>query len=374
MNQLRHRFEVIQRIRNDPIRVNEDATLVRLLYKNRNQHKHGLYFKRLEHVSRLLAKVNNHDVWTSVQNALSNHGKQLQISKRASFVSISSVTLADLKAVETLLDNLSRVILTASNKVTIELVSRQHFLPFALTVLAVLSRIFVIGQRLLSEIRGAVVETKLLLTESTTTTTGINPNGSKDAPKSEDVGQALEETKEVSRDIGIEPERQTTPPNAKTLVSQLTTVKIPDLKNVRRERSFPTADMAETQKPSLYKLLVEHRGAPSDTAHIKPHVLPFVQSTRISATTDANVPPPSVSFHTQKKRRVEVSNMLEHAPSVIRRSDLRRDFATMDVVTEGKPVSTTKPMSSREENNLRPDDESSGESEDLDDIFGALDE
>lgn len=381
MNELRRRFETILRIENEPIRVNEERTFIRLLYRNRNQHRHGLYFKRLEHVRRLLAKVGTHVLWTSLQNALGDyHGMELKRPKRAIFMPISSVTLNDLKEVETLLHSLSAVILTASKKVTTELISRQHFVPFAVSVVAMLSRIFVIEQKLLSEIRGAVVETKILLTGPSDIPSKILQRGSKDEQNSEDVGEVLDGTTAAPKGIPPVPDPKHEKQEARCLVvaakePNSTSVKTLDTYNPRPAELEPRTEKEEKQTPSLYALLNENSNA---SAGAQPAISqqPFLgRCAQNAATLDYKISGTMSQPHLQMKRRVESSNIpdlhtnIKHLGSG--ELSVNKDVKSR---TNPGPKHTAQLSRDKDKDISKPADESSCDSEDLDDIFGALDD
>lgn len=257
MDELRVRLERLIRIENDPIRLSEHKTFNRLLYRNRNQHRHGLYFRRLEHVRRLLKCADKHIVWESVRHAVGDNFDKNSRSKTKPPLSISSVTLDDLHAIESSHHALvTAAIPKAAVKVTLELVSRSHFLPFAVAIIATLSRLFVVEQKLLSELRGAVVETKLLLnTAESTIGQGLHCRRKDDV--SEDVGEVVRTPPES----GLETQHANMTRPADVLHPKPNSANSLTASDAARQSaSLITyeAKLETAQKPSLYDLMAEH--------------------------------------------------------------------------------------------------------------------
>lgn len=256
MDELRARFERLVRLENDPIRLSEHKTFTRLLYRNRNQHRHGLYFRRLEHVRRLLRSADKHVVWESVRHAIGDktHLRARSITKPP--LSLSTVTLDDLQSIESSHHALvTTVIPKAAVKVTLELICREHFLPFAIAIIATLSRLFVIEQRVLSELRGAVIETKLLLCSDTLTANPGLPNRITD-DVSEDIGEVVN----IPRGINDEPIQKYVGHSSNVLVqtpnpltSQAATSDV-----IGGSFKVNAHETRSKQKPSLYDLMAKH--------------------------------------------------------------------------------------------------------------------
>lgn len=259
MDELRVRLERLIRTENDPIRLSEHKTFNRLLYRNRNQHRHGFYFRRLEHVRRLLRCGDKHVVWESVRYAVGDNVDKNSRSKIKPPLSISSVTLDDLQAIEASHHALvTAAIPKAAVKVTLELVSRGHFLPFAVAIIATLSRLFVVEQKLLSEVRGAVVETKLLL--NTESTLGPGLSCGRNEYVSEDVGEVVCAPPENGQETLQKHSTITGPadvchPNPSHANSQAAASDgaFQSASLITNEAKFETA-----QKPSLYDMMTEH--------------------------------------------------------------------------------------------------------------------
>jgi hypothetical protein len=132
----------------------EHALLDRLYYKNRSQHRRAPYFRRLDHVRRILKKSASHRVWTSLSEA----------ADESRALAFSSLTVSDL---DDLVAGLSvapyRAIPVAARALVVELVSRGYFIPFSLTAIAVLARLYVIERQLCIELSVALSDMRVLL-------------------------------------------------------------------------------------------------------------------------------------------------------------------------------------------------------------------
>lgn len=137
-----------------PQRKTEHAVLDRLFYKNCSQHRRAPYFLRLDHVRRLLRKVQRHRAWTALA----------AVADEAQPLAFSSLTVSDADEVLGLLTlATSRSVPVAARSFVAELVSRGHFVPFGVTVIALLARLYVIERKLCVELSAAVSSMRVLL-------------------------------------------------------------------------------------------------------------------------------------------------------------------------------------------------------------------
>jgi hypothetical protein len=158
-DELRLQLEALRKLSSHPLRISEHAVLDRLLYKNRSQHRHGLYFHRLDHVRRLLRASWGHRAWESVDVMLSS-----QSASAPGPLVFSTIDLQDLEELHENLSNASvRVIPVAALSVVNQLVLRGHFTHFSVAVIATLARLFVIEQRICAEIASAASHMRVLL-------------------------------------------------------------------------------------------------------------------------------------------------------------------------------------------------------------------
>ncbi len=170
MEALQTRIRQLAALQSDVFRVHEHSTLDRLMYKNRNQHRRGPYFQRLEHVRRMVRKVNNHPAWRFVRSAASapaasNSKQKKAISKRrkAKPLSVSAETLCDFEELAAMLENFVEAIIPkAASHITLELICREHFLPFAVAVVAALARIYTVERALLRAVQGIAADARIM--------------------------------------------------------------------------------------------------------------------------------------------------------------------------------------------------------------------
>lgn len=168
MEPLYSRVQELHDLQTDAFRIEEHNTLDRLLYKNRNQHRRGPYFQRVEHVRRVVRKLRNHPACNFVravgapssdESKKKSPGQHRKRKKPA----VTAELAAHFEHLATMTEDLvDTIVPKAALRVTMELVCREHFLPFAVSVLAILSRIFTIERTLLRKIQGIVVEMRIL--------------------------------------------------------------------------------------------------------------------------------------------------------------------------------------------------------------------
>lgn len=214
MQALRIRVGRLSSVESHPVRKIEHSAFSRLMYRNRSQHRHGLYFRKLEHVRRLLKKIQSHVAWHSLRYSLGHVGQGERRSLSQIPLSISSVTLEDIKAMEILYDSLvSTVLPKAAIAVATELVCRQHFLPFSISMIAVLARLFVIERKILTELKGIVVEFSLLLSIEDQKSAPLPNNGTNNyTHEDEDVGLPLVKSVEEKNPMALKESKISTMP------------------------------------------------------------------------------------------------------------------------------------------------------------------
>lgn len=195
MEALLDRARELHALQINAFRVEEHSTFDRLLYKNRNQHRRGPYFQRLEHVRRVVRKVRNHSAWNFVRAVTAvpiddskkkPTGRQRKWKKPA----VTAELAADFERLADMMEDLvENIIPKAALRVTLELVCREHFLPFAVSVLAILSRIFTVERSLLRKMQGIVVDIRIFTVVPTKARVrhAANP-----AMEPEDVGEVIE--------------------------------------------------------------------------------------------------------------------------------------------------------------------------------------
>ena len=152
----------------------------------------------------------------------------------------------------------SAVIIDAARKVMTDLVCREHFLPFAVSVLASLARLFVIERKVLSEVRGIRTEMNLLFA------TECNPGPPQEI--------ATARTQAANEDLGFEMNVQNKPkPDALSKTRQTGSLgnRADSPKHVSTVTSIvkpssgddvplPTATALEAREPSLYQAVAKH--------------------------------------------------------------------------------------------------------------------
>lgn len=187
-----------------PTRTTEHIVYVRMLQRSKNQHRHGLYYRRLQHVQRLLRDINDHPAWDLLEKSDSvNRGntdrehadkktlsrskkernKHTKTTKKENEILSTSAkdkieTLINL--METLVE---QVIPQAARSIVIHLIALGQFLPYAITMCACLARIFVAERTLRNELRIILRDINVLLVGKTLDYTSMNGE--------EDIGIAV---------------------------------------------------------------------------------------------------------------------------------------------------------------------------------------
>lgn len=309
MDSLRARLEETRNASEHNVRLTEHAVFGRLLYRNKNQHRHGLYFRRLQHTQRLICQINQHMVWKSLRSALAsstNGTTQASTKKKrkSTQLLLSTVTRDDVNDVIRLFDALtSSVIPGAATAVTTQLVVRHHFLPFAVSILSSLSRIFVIERKLLYDFRAISVDLNVFLSE---TADGSSLHKDSAIPAEEDIGSEIfvseEEAKQESS-VGI------TSRSGQVSADQISSKMEPairqgngSMKRTKRSENVITPD----EGPSLYSIVSQ-----------KSRPLPSVSRTKNTISV-ALISLPSVTSmpksgsNSNRKRPNDVNHSSDH--------------------------------------------------------------
>lgn len=378
MEQIRGRFQELLAIEKHSIRAAEHRTFSRLMYRNRNQHRHGFYFRKLEEVRRVLRRIQQHLAWKSIREAVTPKGIEKRQAAKNAPLALSSVTQDDIKSLETLYTRfVLETIPSAARQVTDELISRSHFLPFAVTMVSMLSRIYVLEKKILQELRGALLELGLLFSvqeRRPTYNTGSRPV---EGCMAEDVGTevALLENDQIAPHSG----QIQTAKKAVSLPHMSCSNQIPDKLHdpVKRGVSETETDMESIARtpnaePSLYHI-VSSRTSGSQ--------FPVVHTGRARVSI-----PVSYKSGSETNQTDFQSNVIDELPS--RSASPKRYTATQDRdnEVEGGKRNTNQSLASR--GNMSetkqshatvtqkciPEEPGSSDSEDLDDIFGALDD
>ena len=114
----------------------ETRILMRIDYKSRNQHRGTLYYRRLRKVQRCLRNIAKLDAWLS--------SKDRRDLKWQPY----------LQSLEILVGETRMVSLEVASMFDRLLLQQQLFVPLAITVTAILARIYAILERLTAEIQG----------------------------------------------------------------------------------------------------------------------------------------------------------------------------------------------------------------------------
>lgn len=124
-------------------REREQALLERLMVRNRNPHRRTGYWQRLEHVRRLLRRVNEHAGWLV-------RGDGGRVKELVELLEIEERLVED-------------AIPKAAARFTEELIAREHFIPLAVAIVAALASVYVLERQILRGLRGAVAEMRVLI-------------------------------------------------------------------------------------------------------------------------------------------------------------------------------------------------------------------
>lgn len=262
MDELRTRFDETIAASEHDVRRTEHAIFARLLYRSKNQHRHGLYFRRLQHIQRLLGRMKKHDVWKSLRSALGPNAKsatQTATKKKKSMpLLLSTVTRDDINNAVQLLDALvSSVLPDAATAITTQLVVRHHFLPFAVSIIASLSRIFVIERKLLNDLRAISIDLNVFLSE---TADGRSLLNDPTLPGEEDVGLEI-----LPEDNNVQKEKPTegAPEHKKQhFTAEDAKIKVSVKQGADPENPTKSSDVFNTndEEPSLYSIVASKSG------------------------------------------------------------------------------------------------------------------
>lgn len=137
---------------------NEITIFERLMYKNANQHRRALYFRRLCQVRRdlrLLQSAHLADLIQNIAQCFGNTARELSVQKGRWQSKNTGSEVQDLKrrlyGVARLMEQMSDPILHASSQVA-GLLGQTFFMPFALTTFSILARLRVLVLQCLHDI------------------------------------------------------------------------------------------------------------------------------------------------------------------------------------------------------------------------------
>lgn len=129
------------------------------MYTCRNAHRRTPYFLRLEHVRRLIRRIDVHPAWHVISRQTPSPAN-IRKKKRDS---ISLTHVRKLQDLINLVDTLvNRAVPNAASLFTLHLIAREHFIPLATTVVAILARIFALERPLLRNLQGALTEARII--------------------------------------------------------------------------------------------------------------------------------------------------------------------------------------------------------------------
>lgn len=190
MNELRKQIEHVLLVSSNPIRLTEHTVFHHLIYRNTSQHRHGLYFRRLQHVKRLLKYVASHAVWNSLQQVVgpakaNDPGFTAKPRRKNGALALSTLTRDDMDDVLQVLDQLvDTIIPAAARSIAIHLAARNRFFTFTVVFSACLARLFVTERALRNALRSVSLNLNVLLAGTEGPTIRSNATAATD----EDVG------------------------------------------------------------------------------------------------------------------------------------------------------------------------------------------
>lgn len=388
MNHHRFLFDRAEAAVSHSARQMEHALFNRLMYRNKNQHRHGLYFHRLDHVRRILRTIDNHDAWPSIRAALGTENLSSETSGRhrpSAPLALSTLTKDDLIAVLDHLDHLViKVIPKAAIAVTTQLISRDRFIPFAVTIVACLARIFVIERNLCRDLRKIVIELNILFSIQSPSKGSPLPlnNGSDE----EDIGLTVSSP---HGNVEGKTDQGSTQATLGTILACNENKKCAEDATVGNgdppvQVTKPIVHQTGDEVPSLYTMMAKH-GVNRNIIE----KLSGVTSVTMAEVLPTTAKTPNVLAKTigKKKRKrmglptsiltkqVSLNKKSEQSTGVLNSSELS-NAVTRPLVqpNSSSPVSATKMQDSHQKKQVKKhvplQDDS--DSDDLDDIFDAL--
>lgn len=340
MNELRERFKETIAASEHTVRNTEHSTFFRLLYRSKNQHRHGLYFRRLQHTQRLLRRVNGHVVWKSLRSALgtsANNAPQTAAKKKKKSIPLllSTVTRDDVNNAIQLFDTLvSSVIPDAATAMTTQLVVRKHFLPYAVSIIASLSRIFVIERKLLSDLRVISVDLNVFLSE---TVDGVSLLDDHALPGDEDIGLEVSPSNNGGQveELSDGATHQMEQPSVTDIE---TTMRSHEAKETDSGKQTKSLDIFKRndEEPSLYSVVAQKNG-PSPS---------LSKTENAISVTLLPLPPLACSSTTARvdPKRKRSKDLFAHPPRPLKR--LKANTESMednDATSDGQPTETITP-------------------------------
>lgn len=399
---------------------------VRMLQRSKNQHRHGLYYRRLQYVQRLLRDINDHPAWglleisdsvnrgntgrehadkkTLSRSKKERKGDAITSKKENEILSTSAKDKIEtlINLMETLVE---QVIPQAARSIAIHLIALGQFLPYAITMCACLARIFVAERTLRNEMRMILRDINVLLVGKTLDFTSMNGEDIGIAVSDEEVENRKENAKteqdneckrDISQVITCHESEQTSNKQHDTIESSSRKASRPGKtkqpENLRHEK--------DAEAPSLYDIMAE-TGVPQnmlDEIVANADVLHMNAVQHPSGTDVNNNNSAKAKKNRKRKRKKETLATAQEE----KRQKFDDEKADVEQLTNpGKTMATkSHPMhqnqvnqsrkeltkSSKEKNfkgsdenqkklsNSKPIDKerSASDSEDIDDIFGDL--
>lgn len=316
-------------------RKTEHAVLDRLYYKNRSQHCRAPYFRRLEHVRRVLRRVAEHRVWSVLADFA-------DVSKPLAFSSLTVSDLEDLVALLNLASSLA--IPVAARSFVVELICRGHFVPFGVCIIALLARIYVIERQLCVEIAAALSSMRVLLAVQSNAGPAKRSGGSSKVLACDDLREDIGELVVVS---SSRLESADEAANADALAIRRVADGIADHES-KGERATAAIAPSVVEAPSLYDLMADE----------DPVVSTVVGGISGTFGSLASCSKPSLPFGMPPKAPPLPFGMPPKAPQL--------------PVAEPPSAPAISPVVAPETHLEKTEDRAVANDEDIDDIFGDL--
>lgn len=148
------KLESVLKIASHPQRTSEHAVLDRLFYKNNSQHRRAPYFRRVDHVRRALSKTARHRAWNAIRKGADS----------SSPLAFSTVAIDDIDELVGIVNNVAvEIIPSAATSLVVELLCRGHFTPFCVTIIASLSRLYLVERKLVVSLSAALSSMRVAL-------------------------------------------------------------------------------------------------------------------------------------------------------------------------------------------------------------------
>lgn len=381
MEELRQKIESVLQMSNNPIRLTEHSVFNRMIYRSTNQHRKGLYFKQLQHVRRLLHGARTHIAWESLERAIppvskskpDRSGGKRRRNKKP--LLLSTLTRDDVTSLMGIMDKLVNVIPAAAGAIASHLIVPGCFLPFAVTMCASLSRLFVMERTVRSTLSAVLLNLNITL--------GETPLQMKGCPTEvEDIGEVLSLTSSRDDNIPLECPMPVTSSERQDIAKfEQPSGPISSSENYLNDirNKCPSSKLQQNkvdEAPSLYAMMRESDVAFSHTAKLETKTtvpLPHVE-------------PISERASNKNKKRGRKRSCNSSDPSFADKR-MRLQPMTLEIpLTEAAIETNQKDITSYDPAKTQPQDlsvelsrhsqqtphESGSDSEDIDDIFMSL--